>query len=401
MASKCPNCGNKIYFSPDLGALCCDACGGIYMPEEMEAEDKQYLEDQDLIDLDSILGTDEDHEYAEFSVYTCSNCGGEIIVNSTEASTFCIYCGNPSIVFSRITRSRKPDGIIPFKVTQEEAASIIRAQLKRKSSVPRQLKNIDKDSLRGIYIPYKIVNVEYRDALFLENVTDEYQLKKYFLRAGRCDFNALSVEASSKFDDSASSLLEPYDHSEIVPFDEDYLTGFYADICDLDNEQMNRKIKNMVRERFNEQVFKSCMGRRALSIKYSMPTVIYRGSPLYVMMPVWFYTTYHEGNPLTILVNGQTGKFISSIPWTKDKLIKDTIFWGTICSLPSWLLVALSIYAGIKGVNYGFFFYPAFGFGLGGVCMMIAGLARLRTLKDKIEVMKSRATFRFVRERQE
>ena len=39
MASKCPNCGNKIYFSPDLGALCCDACGGIYMPEEMEAEE--------------------------------------------------------------------------------------------------------------------------------------------------------------------------------------------------------------------------------------------------------------------------------------------------------------------------------------------------------------------------
>ena len=42
--------------------------------------------------------------------------------------------------------------------------------------------------------------------------------------------------------------------------------------------------------------------------------------PLYLMMPVWFFTFKYEGKPYTILINGQTGKVVGTMPWVSKRL---------------------------------------------------------------------------------
>ena len=102
-------------------------------------------------------------------VYSCSSCGGEIIINGKEASTQCIYCGNPSVIFSRIARRKKPTYILPFKTTREYALDNIRSELKKGLFVPKQLKNFKADDVRGIYIPYWLVNVDHYGAVIVKS----------------------------------------------------------------------------------------------------------------------------------------------------------------------------------------------------------------------------------------
>ena len=397
MASKCPNCGYKLIFSPDYGALCCDMCGGIYMPEEIEAAP----EEQDLLDLNEVLGTDADFDTTEFSIYTCSSCGGEIIINNTEASTNCIYCGNPSIVFSRVSKERKPDSILPFKLTREEAAKQIRGILKPVESIPRKFLKFDINDIRGIYIPYLIVDVEYRGAQFIEKQIGNKESKTFlYERAGRCEFTDIPIEASTKLCDESSIRLEPYDLSELVPFDEDYLTGFYSDVCDLDRLWLDKNIKKRLKQIFDEQVSKSCPGY-LVDMKFSNASIIHRRAPQYALLPVWFLSFKYEGKPHTILVNGQTGKVVCSLPWNKKKLIRDTLIGGFFCALPFFGFTALAIVATLKGVNAGALVGPAIGLTAGGCGMLIAGTKRLQTLKRKISLTQSYATFRFVKERQD
>ena len=66
----------------------------------------------------------EDEKYMDCYVYSCSECGGEIIVNGTEASTTCVYCGNPNVVFNRNARQKCPEYVLSFSVTKEQAIEL-------------------------------------------------------------------------------------------------------------------------------------------------------------------------------------------------------------------------------------------------------------------------------------
>ena len=104
MAVLCKSCAGRLIFNPASQKLECKACGSSYRPEDVED-----------------IYAPKDSKYYDNRVYTCGHCGAEIITSDTETSTFCVYCGNPAIVFSRISREYRPDGLIPFKITKEPA----------------------------------------------------------------------------------------------------------------------------------------------------------------------------------------------------------------------------------------------------------------------------------------
>ena len=120
--------------------------------------------------MNDILGTDS-KEYMDCYVYTCSSCGGEVIINGKEVSTKCIYCGNSTVVFSRIARRRKPAYILPFKQSRETALEYIRDELKQGFFVPKQLKDFKAEDVCGIYIPYWLVNCNHNGAAIVKNIS--------------------------------------------------------------------------------------------------------------------------------------------------------------------------------------------------------------------------------------
>ena len=317
MATLCKNCSHALVFDPAIQKMKCSACGSTFLPEEVESEAKAYREDLNAESAEEVYGGNND-QFMDCYVYTCSECGGEIIINGTEASTTCVYCGNPNVVFSRIAKQKCPEFVMPFTVTKEEAISRVKERIRRGIFVPKEIKDFSIDCVRGIYLPYWIVSATYSDAVVIKGQVRQGKnsVTRYFGRAGTLNLEHLPIDASRALSDETSSKLEPFTLSRLKPFDEDYLAGFYSNVSDVTYSDLRYAALHRAQEFFNEGAMEDVQASSKKVIS-SHPSLKLNNDMVYAMLPAWFITFKYKGKPNTILVNGDTGKIICALPWKK------------------------------------------------------------------------------------
>ncbi len=116
MIFKCPNCNGALEYSPGEEQGFCPYCGEFYPIEAMRAEGNVLAEESNhnydsvqTYDREQMIDYSSDElDFMDCNIYTCTSCGGELSVNGVEASTFCPYCGQPTIVFSRVSQRMEP-----------------------------------------------------------------------------------------------------------------------------------------------------------------------------------------------------------------------------------------------------------------------------------------------------
>ena len=338
MATLCKNCSHALVFDPSSQKLVCSSCGSSFKPEEIEAESKEYRQDLKAESMESVYG-ENDGKYMDCYVYTCSECGGEIIINGSEASTTCVYCGNPNVVFSRIARQKCPEYVLPFTITKEKAISLVREQLKKGIFVPREIKNFSIECVRGIYIPYWVVNADFADAVVVKGQVKQGKnsVTRYFGRAGTMKINNLPIDASKALSDESSSRLEPFSMTRLKRFDEDYLAGFYSNVSDVTYSDLRWAVLKRANEFFEEEAIDDVSASSKKVIKTN-PSLKLDNDMIYAMLPAWFISFKYKGKHNTILVNGDTGKVICGLPWNKILFYSLLIGLGILVSVGAFFV---------------------------------------------------------------
>ena len=69
-------------------------------------------------------------------VYTCPNCGAELLTDGTTAATFCFYCHSPVVLSGRVSGKYLPDRILPFAIDRKDAVDRFLRHVKRKIFIP-------------------------------------------------------------------------------------------------------------------------------------------------------------------------------------------------------------------------------------------------------------------------
>ncbi len=106
---------------------------------------------------DEDWGTDAD----KMRVYSCPSCGAQLICEETTAATSCPYCGNPTVIPEQFSGILKPDYILPFKLSKEDAVSSLKRHYKGKLLLPKLFRdNNHIEELRGIYVPFWLFDGE-------------------------------------------------------------------------------------------------------------------------------------------------------------------------------------------------------------------------------------------------
>lgn len=148
---ECPNCGGNLKFDIESQLLKCDYCQTMKDPYEVTKDsDAQEYHDFDV------------------TVFTCPQCGGEILSTDTSAAEFCSFCGASTILSSRISKEKRPSRIIPFKVTKDACKEAYVSRMKRAVFAPNELKDPKYiDSFRGIYMPYYAYHISQKGAVHL------------------------------------------------------------------------------------------------------------------------------------------------------------------------------------------------------------------------------------------
>lgn len=353
MEYKCPNCAGTIAFDPTAQKMKCPYCDTEFDLETLKDLDNQ-LEEIKPDDLN--WGSKPEAEWEEgetenMNVYVCKSCGGEVIGDATLGATSCPYCGNAVVMKGKFAGDLKPDMVIPFKKTKEDAKAAYLQHLEGKKLLPKVFKSQNHiDEIKGMYVPVWLfdsdvnadVNFNATKVRTWEDANFRYRETSYFklLRSGQMGFNAIPVDGSKKMADELMESVEPFDCAEAVDFQTAYLAGYLADRYDVaakDSEaRANQRIKSSVENAFAQTVGNyDSFNIAEESIRYL------KSSYKYALYPVWILSTTWNNQSFTFIMNAQTGKMAGDLPMDKSKLGLYFVSITVIVALITFLILCL------------------------------------------------------------
>jgi len=334
---KCPHCAANLVYDATLNKAVCNFCGSEFDPSMLK-----------LIFTFENREEDEEIEDDTRQEITCNSCGATVITDENTSATFCYYCGSPALAGSRLRREFKPDYIIPFKLTREEAGEKFMQWGRENKYVPSDFmdpENIKK--LTPLYVPFWLVDSKCHAQFFGTGTSYSSQRseKIVFSLEREVDFRLKRVPfvGSKKMNRILMEAVEPFDYSELVPYRDAYLPGFYAERYNLKPSDMAQnvmyRLENYARSSCDvmssqyDEVRLKAGDIDVSDIRYS-----------YALLPVWFLNYQKDGVYHGFAINGQTGEACGMLPYSKKKrtmaLTTTVLLWLV---LPMILLTLLVI----------------------------------------------------------
>ena len=350
---RCPACGASLTFGSQSQQLDCANCGNSFPLETIQQLESVQVENttDDQLQWQYMGGggyTEE--EAAHLRSYRCQACGAEIITDEEVAATECVYCGNPSVMPQVFSGAYRPDGVIPFKKSKQEAQNALREHCRGKKLLPRGFMDENRiEKVTGVYVPFWLFEADaeadmtYKATKIATHREGNYMVTNtaHFLlhRGGHLGFNAVPVDGSKKMDDTLMESIEPYESDKAEAFNTGYLSGYQAQRYDLDAAECQPRANERIRQSVTAAMAGTVMGY-ASAVPVNTQIQLQQGQVRQVLMPVWMLNTRWQDKTYTFAMNAQTGRFIGDLPVDKGK------FW-------KWLLgLALGIGVGGTAIAY-------------------------------------------------
>jgi len=326
LSYKCPNCGGGMIFNPESQNYSCEFCLSDFSQAELEALNPASAKE----DTPHEQASSQAENLGEALIYTCPSCGAEIATDETTAATFCYYCHNPVVLAGKMSGDQMPAQVIPFKFTKEEAKEKFISWIGTKKYVPADFfskKQIEK--LSGIYFPYWIYDCTVQSGLSgssrklrVWRVGDiEYtETSTYSIRrSGTVDLKEISRNALQKSQGRMMDGILPFDITEATDFHTGYLSGFQAEVKDMEKEEFAEDVQREVDGYVKTLMENTVTGHSSFTTeKYQ--SHIMNGIWRYVLLPVWIMTYRSNGELYYFAMNGQTGEVCGKLPIDKKKL---------------------------------------------------------------------------------
>jgi len=343
---QCPACTGPLRFAGETGKLECDYCGSSYEVAEMEAlmaqEEAKAAAAASVWDT-SKLSSDWGEDAGKMRAYNCPSCSAQLICDDSTAATSCPYCGNPTVVPGQFSNTLKPDFVIPFKLTKEDAVKALKQHYAGKFLLPKTFsENNQIQKIQGVYVPFWLFNGEAEgEATFKATRTHTFTRGDYRItetshydvfREGTISFEKVPVDASTKMPDNHMDSIEPYDYSELRPFSSAYLPGFLADKYDVTAEDCQERADTRCAGTLESALQKTVLGYETC-IGGDKNIRLNRGQVHYALLPVWLLNTKWEGKDYLFAMNGQTGKMAGDLPYSKKK------YWSVFAAVAAGLSI--------------------------------------------------------------
>ncbi len=323
---KCPCCDGAISFDSRVQKMKCPYCETEFEMETLLSYDAQLHSDvADDMQWQASAGSQwQAGEEEELCSYVCQSCGGEIVTEKTTSATECPFCGNPVVMMGKLSGDLKPDYVIPFQLTREDAREALKKHYSGKPLLPKVFKSENHiDQIKGIYVPfwlfdadadagirYKATRVRHwSDSNYRYTETSHYAVS----RSGFIAYQQVPVDGSTKMQDALMESIEPFDFSKAVDFQTAYLAGFFADRYDVDAEQSAQRANDRIRTS-TELAFRETVRGYTTVTPVATNIQLKNSVVRYALYPVWLLNTSWKGKQYTFAMNGQTGKLAGDLP---------------------------------------------------------------------------------------
>ena len=347
--NNCPTCGGKVEYSPNDNALKCVKCQKIFP-----------IAKDNLVVKRLVTDATNDEGFKEWEgttrFFQCTNCGAKIALNRYEMSTKCQYCNTASLIPTEQLPGLIPDGIIPFKITKEQAKEQFAARVKRKMFISRKfVKNLPKLELGATYIS----SFDYAFNTFsrysgIQEVThtrtnsdgkeEEYVSSVPFSGVKYYDFGDVIVESSDKISQEEINVILPYNYKEVCKFNPDFVKGYSVGYYNQTVDSGLKRAKTIADSRLRSMISSEYSGVDKKVVSLQVETTYSNEKFSYLLVPIYFINYKYKDKEYLNLMNGQNGNVGGKFPKSKLKIALFSIFIGLlVIGIPLAVILALAL----------------------------------------------------------
>ncbi|WP_296420262.1 TFIIB-type zinc finger domain-containing protein [Pseudooctadecabacter sp.] len=331
----CDNCGADMRFDPGENRLICDHCGNTHEITEGPWRGGTLRE---LDFRTAVSGDLASEEIEETRVSSCPNCGAQVEFDADLHATECPFCATPVVTDTGTHRHIKPKGLLPFALDEGSARGKMTDWLGSLWFAPNGLQDYARKgrTMSGIYVPYWTFDADTKSAYTGARGTHYYETrtvmrdgKRQQVRVRKTRWRTASGRVARFFDDvlvlGSTSLpkqytdaLEPWDLSEMEPYQPEYLAGFRAEGYQVQLEDAFVEARAYMDRIIHRDVKFDIGGddQRVKSVETQIGTLTFK----HVLLPVWMAAYKYRGKTYRFVVNGRTGRVQGERPYSAIKI---------------------------------------------------------------------------------
>lgn len=333
--SVCPNCGSDLFYNPRTGSLTCKYCeSSFYLPTSRK--DAVIVRQYNAAFHPSVLNK-------SLNSYKCCSCGRTYFMTTEGRSSRCPNCGN-----SDIELASEPgfcaDGVIPFKITKQQASEYMQKHLQNNSKVPKELKNLAKhQKMMAVLIP--VWNFSFNlyasytateSVVKKNNFDDFYTLDNPIFGDREKRIESMDECATRGEDEEFLDLFDETDYANIVPYCPEYSYGARVDPITKNIHEFYDKVIEKAKSDFSRQIKRELLARKVdthdINVSCRADDVFFN----FTYVPVYLNVFNYKNKIYKLYVSGTSGKVKGKTPvstWYKIKKFLRIVGVGVLLAL--------------------------------------------------------------------
>ena len=348
---KCRECGAMLEFAPGTDSLLCPYCQTI---NKIEVADQAI----DELDFHQHLADESDKAlHVEQLVVHCNACGAETTLQPNVTASFCPFCGHPIVAQAISRRIIRPQSLLPFAINRKAATEDFRQWLTSLWFAPNALrKAASEDRFHGLYLPAWTYDCNTVSAYTGQRGDDYWDTETYTVTInGRSErrtrtvrktrwsyaagsvnntFDDVLVIASQALPSKFLQALEPWDLPNLLPYKDDYLSGFQAESYQIDLAGGFETARSIMDSAIRQTIRADIGGdhQRIASVDTRYFDITFK----HTLLPAWISAYRYHNKVFRFVVNARTGEVQGERPWSAIK-----ITFAVIAALVTIAIIAL------------------------------------------------------------
>ena len=345
----CEQCGAELRFAPGQSVLVCDHCGheqhiagtaAAAAASTAVPSTRKHLVEHDY--RAALADALPEAAMEEVRAVTCPSCGASFDFDPNVHAAECPFCATPIVTDTGSHRQIKPQAVLPFQLSEDQARDAMTRWLGRLWFAPGGLVDYARKgrALSGIYVPYWTFDADTRSRYRGQRGVAYYETRTVTVNVnGRSEqrqeqvrkirWYPASGQVARQFDDvlamASTSLprgyvdaLEPWELGALAPYRPDYLAGFRAEGYTVALDEGHAIARGKMDRVIEDDVRRDIGGdeQRIEAIDTTASNETFK----HVLLPIWMAAYKYRAKSYRFVVNGQTGKVRGERPWSAWKI---------------------------------------------------------------------------------
>lgn len=329
----CPSCGNQLAYSAKKQAIACTHCGFSRPVDQANDMVEEKCLEKAIEQMQNYTP-----QTIHKKVVDCTRCGAQLMMEEDQVATRCNFCGSEKVNESAQQKNMlQPQGIIPFKIHQQEANDKFKTWIAKGWFTPNKLQRLaEVGDIHGIYVPfwtydaqtfakwsgqagYYYYETEYYTDAEGDTASRQVQKTRWENRSGSFKhfFDDVLIVASKGLPRQTITPIFPFELDQVVNYSNELMVGWETEIYSVDVLEGYKLAEQKIDLHLNIMAESAIGGDtfRHLRVNSEKWDQTFK----HLILPVWLCTYQYNNKSYQFAVNGQTGKIHGKKPtsWVK------------------------------------------------------------------------------------